>query len=61
MDYIEKNNPWLLLKGIKRFVCQTVSDIKTFERPKNIKELDDSLLINYWNKTKYVRLNNGEI
>ena len=37
------------------------SDIKTFERPKNIKELDDSLLRNYWNKTKYVWLNNGEI
>ena len=36
-------------------------DIKTFERPKNIKELVDSLLRNYWNKTKYVWLNNGEI
>ena len=44
----------------KKFVCQIVSDIakkkkkrlknsdiKTFERPKNIKELDDSLLRNY--------------
>ena len=58
----------------KKIVCQIVSDIakkkkkrlknsdiKTFERPKNIKELDDSLLRNYWNKTKYVWLNNGEI
>ena len=44
----------------KKIVCQIVSDIakkkkkrlknsdiKTFERPKNIKELDDSLLRNY--------------
>ena len=23
MDYIEKNNPWLLLKGIKRFRAYT--------------------------------------
>ena len=36
-------------------------DIKIFEIPKNIKELDDSLLRNYWNNTKYVWLNNGEI
>ena len=50
-----------LAMAYKKFVCQTVSDIKTFERPKNIKELDDSLLRNYWNKTKYVWLNNGEI
>ena len=27
-------------------------DIKTFERPKNIKESNDSLFINYWNETK---------
>ena len=37
------------------------SDIKTSERPKNIKESDDSLLGNYWNKTKYTWLNNKEI
>ena len=37
------------------------SDIKISERPKNIKELDDSLLRNYWNKTKYMWLNNREI
>ena len=30
------------------------SDIKTSERPKNIKESDDWLLRNYWNKTKYI-------
>ena len=36
-------------------------DIKIFKRPKNIKELDDSLLRNYWNKTKYIWLNNREI
>ena len=30
------------------------SDIKTSERPKYIKESDDSLLRNYWNKTKYI-------
>ena len=36
-------------------------DIKTSERPKNIKELDDSLLRNYQNKTKYIWLNNREI
>ena len=36
-------------------------DIKTSEGPKNIKELDNSLLRNYWNKTKYIWLNNREI
>ena len=30
------------------------SDIKTSERTKYIKESDDSLLRNYWNKTKYI-------
>ena len=37
------------------------SDIKTSERSKNIKELDDLLLRNYWSKTKYIWLNNREI
>ena len=37
------------------------SYIKTFERPKDIKKSDDSLLRNYWNKTKYIWLNNREI
>ena len=47
-----------LAMDYKKFVCQTIldiakkkklknSDIKTFERPKNIKELDGSLLRNY--------------
>ena len=48
----------------KRKMCyhqKNNSDVKTFKRLKNIKELDDSLLRNYWNKTKYVWLNNGEI
>ena len=53
-----------LAMAYKNFVCQTISniakkklknlDIKIFEIPKNIKELDDSLLRNYWNNTKYV-------
>ena len=52
-------------------ICQTVSkyckkklknsDIKTSERQKKIKESDDLLLRNYWNKTKYIWLNNREI
>ena len=53
-------------------ICQTILDIekkkklknsyiKTFERPKKIKESDNSLLKNYWNKTKYIWLNNREI
>ena len=29
-------------------------NIKTSEKPKNIKESDDSLFRNYWNKTKYI-------
>ena len=37
------------------------SNIKISEIPKNIKESDDSLLRNYWNKTKYIWLNNREI
>ena len=36
-------------------------DIKTSERPKTIKESDDSLLRNYWNKTKYIWLKNRKI
>ena len=46
-----------LAMAYKKFVCQTVSDtakkklkksdINTFERPKIIKKLDDSLLRNY--------------
>ena len=52
-------------------ICQTVSDIakkqlknsdiKTSERQKKIKESDNSLLRNYWNKTKYIWLNNRKI
>ena len=38
-----------------------ISDIKNSKRPKNIKELDDSLFRNYWNKTKYIWLNNRGI
>ena len=38
-----------------------ISDVKTFERPKNIEESYDSQLRNYWNKTKYIWLNNREI
>ena len=38
----------------KKFVSFKSSNIKTSERPKNIKGLDDSLLRNYWNKTKYI-------
>ena len=37
------------------------SNIKISKRPNYIKELDDSLLRNYWNKTKYIWLNNREI
>ena len=37
------------------------SNIKTSKKPKNIKELNDSLLRNYWNKTKYIWLNNRKI
>ena len=38
-----------------------IIDIKTFERPKNNNESNDSQLRNYWNKTKYIWLNNREI
>ena len=39
-------------------IYQTVLDIKTYKRPKNIEESDDPLFKNYWNKTKYIWLNN---
>ena len=37
------------------------SDVKTFERSKNIKESYDLLSINFWNKTKCIWLHNREI
>ena len=37
-----------------------ISDIKTSKKPKNIKELEDSLPRNYWNKTEYIWLHNKE-
>ena len=33
----------------------------TSKKQKNIKESDDSLFRNYWNKAKYIWLNNREI
>ena len=41
----------------KRKMCyhqKNNSNVKTFEKPKNIKESDDLLFRNYWNKTKYI-------
>ena len=68
LQFDEEDIAWTY-NGLQK-ICQVVSkkkknlknsDIKTSERPKYIKKLDDSLLRNYWNKTKYIWLNNGEI
>ena len=66
LQFEEEVIPWMCNSLQK--ICQTISNnakkqlknsnIKTSERPKNIKEWDDSLLRNYWNKTKYIWLNN---
>ena len=48
----------------KRKMCyhqKNNSNVKTFEGLKNIKELYDLLLINFWNKTKFIWLHNREI
>lgn len=41
---------------LERAIAYKNSNIKTSERPKNIKESNDLLLRNYWNKTKYIWL-----
>ena len=41
---------------LEHAVAYKNSNIKTSERPKNIKESNDLLLRNYWNKTKYIWL-----
>ena len=47
---------------LERAMAYKNLDIKTSEEiPKDIKESDDSLLRNYWNKTKYTWLNNRKI
>ena len=48
----------------KRKMCyqqKNNSNIKTFERLKNIKESWDLLPINFWNKAKCIWLHNKEI
>ena len=37
-----------------------ILDIKNSEKPKNIKKPNNSWLRNYWNKTKYIWLNNNK-
>ena len=64
--------PWTC-NGLQKN-SQTVSDtaknkkknskiqiLKLLKDKKNIKKSDDLLLRNYWNKTKYIWLNNREI
>ena len=70
LQFDEEDIAWTC-NGLQK-ICRTISnstqkkkfknsDIKTSKRLKNIKESDDSLLRNYWNKTKYIWLNNREI
>ena len=60
MQWLTKN---LLdsFKYCKKKKKNSNSDIKISEKPKNIKESNDSQLRNYWNRTKYIWLNNREI
>ena len=66
LQFDEKVIAWMC-NGLQKIYLDTEKkklknlNIKTSEKSKNIKESDDSLLRNYWNKTKYIWLNNREI
>ena len=60
----------LTVMNYKKFVRQfqilqknnlKIQILKLLKSQKNIKELNDSLFKNYWNKTKYTWLKNKEI
>ena len=57
-NLIKKNHylnvQWLIKNLLDNFRYFKNSDIKISEITKNIKESIDSLLRNYWNKTKYM-------
>ena len=46
-------------KFVRQFQIQQKN--KASEKPKYVKESNNSLLRNYWNKTKYIWLNNRKI